>query len=136
MTSGVRLRPAEQVLVSRARDFLAAGPSDAVDLIAHICQLPGPPRPVADHMAMALLAPWEEFARGSDGRWRLVPAGDRELADLPGVSQNAPPAPVVPVARRTPRTATQPAPPTVADRAPDRAAGRVAGRVAAQGRDR
>ena len=42
MTSGVRLRPAEQVLVSRARDFLAAGPADAVDLIAHVCQLPSP----------------------------------------------------------------------------------------------
>jgi DNA polymerase-3 subunit epsilon len=70
---GVRLRPAEQVLVSRARDFLAAGPSDAVDLIAHVCQLPSPPRFVADHMAMALLAPWDEFAREQDGRWCLVP---------------------------------------------------------------
>ncbi len=70
---GVRLRPAEQVLIARARDFLAAGPSDVVDLIAHICQLPAPPRYVADHMAMALLAPWDEFARENDGRWRLVP---------------------------------------------------------------
>ena len=61
------------MLVSRARDFLAAGPSDAVDLIAHVCQLPSPPRFVADHMAMALLAPWDEFAREEDGRWCLVP---------------------------------------------------------------
>ena len=73
MTSGVRLRPAEQILVSRARDFLAAGPSDAVDLIAHVCQLPRPPRFVADHMAMALLAQWEEFAHDGEGRWSLVP---------------------------------------------------------------
>lgn len=72
MSSGVRLRPAEQLLVSRARDFLAAGPSDAVDLIAHICQLPSPPRSVADHMALALLGPWDEFARQDDGRWALV----------------------------------------------------------------
>jgi len=72
-SSGIRLRPAEQVLVSRARDFLAAGPSDVVDLIAHVCQLPAPPRFVADHMAMALLAPWDEFARAADGRWQLVP---------------------------------------------------------------
>jgi DNA polymerase-3 subunit epsilon len=72
MTSGVRFRPAEQVLVSRARDFLAAGPSDAVDLIAHVCQLPSPPRFVADHMAMALLGPWEEFGRDHDGRWCLA----------------------------------------------------------------
>ena len=61
------------MLVSRARDFLTAGPSDVVDLIAHVCQLPSPPRFVADHMAMALLAPWDEFARGPDGRWQLVP---------------------------------------------------------------
>jgi DNA polymerase III epsilon subunit family exonuclease len=60
------------VLVSRARDFLAAGPSDAVDLIAHVCQLPRPPRFVADHMAMALLAPWDEFAHDGEGRWSLV----------------------------------------------------------------
>ena len=73
MTSGLRLRPAEQVLVSRARDFLTAGPADAVDLIAHVCQLPRPPRFVADHMAMALLAAWEEFAHDGEGRWSLVP---------------------------------------------------------------
>jgi len=73
MTSGVRLRPAEQVLVSRARDFLTAGPADAVDLIAHVCQLPRPPRFVADHMAMALLAAWEEFAHNGEGVWSLVP---------------------------------------------------------------
>ena len=60
------------VLISRARDFLAAGPSDAVDLIAHVCQLPSPPRFVADHMAMALLGPWEEFARDAEGRWDLA----------------------------------------------------------------
>jgi DNA polymerase III subunit epsilon len=75
-SSGVRVRPAEQVLISRARDYLAAGPSDVVDLIAHICQLPAPPRYVADHMAMALLAPWDEFSREDDGRWRLAPAED------------------------------------------------------------
>jgi len=72
MTSGIRLRPAEMVLITRARDYLAAGPADAVDLIAHICQLPSPPRFVADHMAMALLGPWEEFARDADGRWDLA----------------------------------------------------------------
>jgi DNA polymerase III subunit epsilon len=72
MTSGIRLRPAEMVLISRARDFLAAGPSDAVALIAHVCQLPSPPRFVADHMALALLGPWEEFARDAEGRWDLA----------------------------------------------------------------
>jgi DNA polymerase-3 subunit epsilon len=86
MTSGVRIRPAEQVLVSRARDFLAAGPSDAVDLIAYVCQLPSPPRFVADHMAMALLSAWEEFSHDEDGRWRLVPdaPGDSWLSGAAG----------------------------------------------------
>jgi DNA polymerase III subunit epsilon len=71
MTSGIRMRPAEMVLIARARDFLSAGPSDAVDLIAHVCQLPGPPRTVAVHMAMALLAPFEEFNHEGDGTWSL-----------------------------------------------------------------
>src|SRR5262245_5292730 len=86
MTSGVRLRPAEQVLVSRARDFLTAGPADAVDLIAHVCQLPSPPRFVADHMAMALLAQWEEFNHDDDGRWSLVLStpGDSWLSGASG----------------------------------------------------
>jgi len=72
MTSGIRLRPAEVVLISRARDFLSAGPSDAVDLIAHVCQLPGPPRSVAVHMAMALLGPWDDFGHDGHGAWHLV----------------------------------------------------------------
>src|SRR5512132_1435169 len=109
MTSGLRLRPAEQVLVSRARDFLAAGPSDAVDLIAHVCQLPGPPRFVADHMAMALLAPWEEFARESDGRWKLAASGERCLyaaPSAPAPGALAPVAPVPPKLGRPRRTST------------------------------
>ena len=99
------------VLIGRARDYLAAGPSDAVDLIAHVCQLPSPPRFVADHMAMALLGPWEEFARDADGRWGLV-------ADAPGESwasgrEESPastmPRPVAPaVAEATPGVARRP----------------------------
>jgi DNA polymerase III epsilon subunit family exonuclease len=88
MTSGVRLRPAEQVLVSRARDFLTTGPADAVDLIAHVCQLPRPPRFVADHMAMALLAAWEEFAHDGEGRWRLVADG-RSASWMGGASADS-----------------------------------------------
>jgi len=86
MTSGVRLRPAEQVLVSRARDFLAAGPADAVNLIAHVCQLPTPPRFVADHMAMALLGPWEEFSHDGEGRWSLVPTAPGDSWMTPSVT--------------------------------------------------
>ena len=128
MTSGLQLRPAEQVLVSRARDFLAAGPSDAVDLIAHVCQLPGPPRLVADHMAMALLAPWEEFARESNGRWKLASAGERSAYDAPSVPAptNAPlPEGPLPPKLGRPRRSSVPAVPrhtaasSVADRLAD-----------------
>jgi DNA polymerase-3 subunit epsilon len=126
MTSGVQLRPAEQKLVSRARDFLAAGPSDAVDLIAHVCQLPGPPRFVADHMAMALLAPWGEFTRQSDGRWRLVQKTAQELADIrPGAVPVAPPAPEQPVSVRRRRPRAMSSAPT-ADRVPEPTGDRLA----------
>jgi DNA polymerase-3 subunit epsilon len=70
--NGVTLRPAETLLTSRARDFLARGPADVVPLIEHICQMPGAPRVVAEHMAEALLGELTEFARDIDGRWRLV----------------------------------------------------------------
>jgi DNA polymerase III subunit epsilon len=69
---GVTLRPAESFLASRARDFLAAGPADVVPLIEHVCQIPGAPRVVAEHMARALFAERTEFVRDVDGRWRLV----------------------------------------------------------------
>ncbi|HJU68928.1 MAG TPA: 3'-5' exonuclease [Gemmatimonadaceae bacterium] len=69
---GVILRPAESFLASRARDFLTAGPADVVPLIEHVCQIPGAPRVVAEHMAQALLGERTEFARDVDGRWRLV----------------------------------------------------------------
>ncbi|MGQ0714339.1 MAG: 3'-5' exonuclease [Gemmatimonadaceae bacterium] len=69
---GISLRPAETMLTSRARDFLAAGPADVVPLIEHICQMPGAPRVVAEHMAQALLGDLAEFARDLDGRWRIA----------------------------------------------------------------
>ncbi len=69
---GVVLRPAETFLASRARDFLAAGPADVVPLIEHVCQIPGAPRRVAEHMAHALLGERTEFVRDLDGRWRLA----------------------------------------------------------------
>jgi DNA polymerase-3 subunit epsilon len=72
MNEGVTLRPAETFLASRARDFLAAGPADAVPLIEHVCRIPGAPRVVAEHMAQALLGERAEFVRDVDGRWRLA----------------------------------------------------------------
>jgi DNA polymerase-3 subunit epsilon len=51
---------------------LSAGPSDAVPLIEHVCQLPGAPRVVAEQMALALFADRPEFARDAAGRWCLA----------------------------------------------------------------
>ncbi len=66
---GVSARPEQTLLTSRAIEFLAAGPADVVDLIGHICNLPGAPRIVAEHMAKAMFAGRSEFACGDDGRW-------------------------------------------------------------------
>src|SRR5687768_1834193 len=73
MTHGITARPAEMRLTERAADYLAAGPADVVALIGHICQLPNPPRIVAEHMAVALFAGRTEFARNESGHWELRP---------------------------------------------------------------
>jgi DNA polymerase-3 subunit epsilon len=70
-------------LTERAADFLAAGPADVVALIGHICQLPNPPRVVAEHMAAALFAGRTEFARNESGHWELRPPHPRATTALP-----------------------------------------------------
>jgi len=70
MTS-VTLGNADTPLTSRAADFLAAGPSDAQALISYVCQLPGAPATVAEHMATALFAGHARFVRDRVGRWML-----------------------------------------------------------------
>ena len=72
LTRGVYSEPGDTLLTSRALDYLAAGPADVVDLIGHICSLPGAPRIVAEHMAHAMFAGRREFVRGLDGRWMLA----------------------------------------------------------------
>ncbi len=74
LARGVYSEPEDTLLTSRALDFLSQGPADVVDLIGHICSLPGAPRKVAEHMAHALFAGRREFVRGPDGRW-MVEAG-------------------------------------------------------------
>jgi DNA polymerase-3 subunit epsilon len=59
------------LLTTRAADFLAAGPADPQTLISYVCQLPGAPAGVAEHMAAALFAGHKKFARAADGRWML-----------------------------------------------------------------
>src|SRR5687768_8033028 len=81
MTHGITARPAEMRLTERAADYLAAGPADVVALIGHICQLPNPPRVVAEHMATALFTGRTEFVREESGRWAL--SGAHPCASVP-----------------------------------------------------
>ena len=74
LSRGVHAEPEDTLLTSRAADFLAAGPADVVDLIGHICSLPGAPRIVAEHMAHAMFAGRRDFVRTEDGRWMLASA--------------------------------------------------------------
>ena len=82
MSHGITVRPAELRLTERASDYLAAGPADVVALIGHICQLPNPPRVVAEHMATALFAGRTEFVRDANGFWSLQ--GGERTAVRPG----------------------------------------------------
>lgn len=61
----------DTVLTDRAVSYLAAGPADAQALISHVCQLPGAPPMIAEHMAAALFAGHQRFRRTTDGRWTL-----------------------------------------------------------------
>jgi DNA polymerase III epsilon subunit family exonuclease len=64
--------PEDTLLTTRAFDYLSKGPADVVDLIGHICSLPGAPRIVAEHMAHAMFAGRPQFVRTADGRWMLA----------------------------------------------------------------
>ncbi len=72
LTRGVYSEPRDTLLTSRALDYLSAGPADVVELIGHICSLPGAPRIVAEHMAHAMFAGRSEFVLAADGRWTLA----------------------------------------------------------------
>lgn len=72
LTRGVYSELEDTLLTTRAQSFLAAGPADVVDLIGHICNLPGAPRIVAEHMAHAMFNGRPQFARTADGRWMVV----------------------------------------------------------------
>lgn len=74
--SGVVVHPERGLLVERALDVLAAGPADATTLVAHVCQQPGTPAAVAEHLALTLLGAHREFVRLPDGRWALARAAN------------------------------------------------------------
>src|SRR6478672_9890524 len=69
--SGLSLGSADTLLTQRAADYLAAGPADPQALISHVCQIPGTPSGVAEHMAAALFAGHQRFVRDMQGRWML-----------------------------------------------------------------
>ncbi len=74
LSGGIHSAPADTVLTIRALEYLSSGPADVVDLIAHVCNLPGPPRTVAEHLAAAMFAGRTDFEKGLDGKWRIVVA--------------------------------------------------------------
>jgi DNA polymerase-3 subunit epsilon len=86
VNGGIVARPAEMRLTERAADFLAGGPADVVALIGHVCQLPNPPRFVAEHMAAALFAGRTEFARDASGQWLLAPRRTHRISEPEAVA--------------------------------------------------
>lgn len=70
--NGLYARPLDSQLVARAIDYLAAGPAEPAALVSAVCQQPGTPAFVAEHLAVALLAGDDRFHRHTDGRWSLV----------------------------------------------------------------
>lgn len=68
----VSTRPAETALTRRALELLRQGPATPQALVEYVCQMPGAPRAVAEHMAAALFDRRPEFARTADGRWYSV----------------------------------------------------------------
>ena len=87
LTRGIYSEPQDTLLTSRAVDYLSAGPADVVDLIGHICSLPGAPRIVAEHMAHAMFAGRPQFVRNADGRWMLADLTAKSYAPARGRSR-------------------------------------------------
>jgi DNA polymerase-3 subunit epsilon len=69
--TGLVSKPGDALLVSRARDYLTAGPATAQQLIAAVCQLPAVPAAIAEHMTATLLADVPTIHRDASGLWGL-----------------------------------------------------------------
>jgi DNA polymerase-3 subunit epsilon len=65
-------RPEDTLLTERARTYLSNGPAEAVALIGYVCNLPGAPRIVAEHLAKAMFAGRREFVQDIAGRWLIT----------------------------------------------------------------
>ena len=88
LSRGVYSEPEETLLTTRALNYLSGGPADVVDLIGHICSLPGAPRIVAEHMAHAMFAGRPQFVRNTDGRWMLADLTPNSYAVARGRSRS------------------------------------------------
>ena len=77
----VRLAPGGSELIDRATELLSAGPLDAATLVTEVCRLPRSPGALADHLAVALLAGHDLFARDERGRWMLRALGPAPLIE-------------------------------------------------------
>jgi DNA polymerase-3 subunit epsilon len=62
-------RPEDTLLTERARRYLSSGPAEPVALISYVCNIPGAPYVVAEHLAKAMFAGRREFVQDSTGRW-------------------------------------------------------------------
>lgn len=80
---GLVSKPADALLVSRARDYLTAGPATAQQLISAVCQLPRVPAAIAEHMTATLLAEVPTIRRDASGLWGL------HIADRPDTRGSA-----------------------------------------------
>jgi DNA polymerase-3 subunit epsilon len=93
MSHALSLSAVETPLTERAAEFLAAGPADAPSLISYVCQLPGAPPKVAEHVATALFAGHKGFTRCADGRWSLTVPGTTAVpgtTPVPGTEGGVP----------------------------------------------
>ncbi len=88
LTRGVYSEPEDTLLTTRALEYLSPGPADVVALIGHVCNLPGAPRIVAEHMAHAMFAGRPQFVRNTDGRWMLADLTAKPYAVARGRSRS------------------------------------------------
>lgn len=68
----VRVLAPEVQVAEQVRDLLASGPATASELASHVLQSRVVPPAVVGNLERTLLDPRPEFARGTDGRWRLA----------------------------------------------------------------
>ncbi len=79
---GIGCRMESTILAERAAHFLVSGPADPVSLISFVCNLPGAPLIVAEHMAQAIFAGRPEFVRDDVGRWLLHSAAPAYMPEI------------------------------------------------------